>query len=207
VADTLDVLTLAEARLAISVPDGHTAEIEQLVTAVSRAIDDACGPVVNRTVTEYHDGGGAAIWPRQSPVSSVTTLKEWDGTTETTLTADSWGTVGNADGYLIEQSGSYAHDVRIYRRSGGMNYTFTAGRRSIELVYVAGRAADTASVDPKFKSAAAAILRDLWSRAAGAWARAEDPFVEGGLSVSLSNAVQKVVSGQIPSEKRPPGIA
>lgn len=206
-ADTLDILTLAEARLAIDVSAGHDAELAQAITAVSRAVDDLCGPVVNRTVTEYHDGGWDHIRPRQTPVSSVTTLKEWDGSTVTTLSADSFGAAGNGDGYLVVESDSYAHDARIFRRSGGSTYLFASGLRAVELVYVAGRAASTAAVDAKFKNAAGTILRDLWSRAAAAWARGEDPFQAGGLSVSLSNAVLKVIDGQIPAEKRPPGIA
>lgn len=203
--DTLDILTTAEARLAISVDTGHTSEIEQLVTAVSRAIDDKCGPVVRRSVTEEHKGGCTTIRPRKTPVASVTTLKEYDGSTVTTLTEDAtFGAAGNTDGFKVIRSGDYAHDHKIERRSSGTPTNFA---REVELVYSAGRSADTASVDAKFKNVAATIARDLWSRAAGAWARGENPFVEGGLSVSLSNAVDKVISGQIPNEMYPPGIA
>lgn len=210
--DPLDIISTAEARIAINMDADnteHTAEIEQFVTAISRRFDEVIGPVVNRTVTEYHDGGVAAIWPRQTPVASVTTVKEWDGTTTTTLTADSWGTAGNTDGYLLEESGSYAHDARIFRRSGGSNALYGTGQRSIELVYEAGRAADTTSVDKRIKAAVGMVLRRMWKREAGMWAVAPS-FLDNTdpeLGTVFFKAVDPMIAEMLPDETKPPAVA
>lgn len=165
-ADTLDVLAIGEAEKAINVPSGsHTTELEQAITAVSRRIDEVCGPVVIRAVTEYHDGGESVIVPRETPVSDVTTLKEWDGSTLTTLTEDAFGSAGNTNGYWIRRDGADSHGVEILRRSSGNAARFVTGE--VELVYDAGRYANTASVDRRFKQAVASILRRLWDREAG----------------------------------------
>lgn len=175
-ADTLDILTLEEAYRAINNASatGHDLELAQWITGVSRRIDDVCGPVVVRTITaELHDGGDMWIRPRHTPVSSVTSITEYDRTDATALTAEDNSTKPD-DGYLLDDRGG--HDQRIIRRSDNADVRFAAGRRNITVTYVAGRAADTSSVDPKFKAAAGAILRRIWSRDGGAWSRGGDPF-------------------------------
>lgn len=215
-ADTLDVLTLPEAYTAINDPTSASAAtgpndemLERFITTISNRLDELVGPIVNRTVTEYHNGGCAVIWPRQTPVSSVTTVTEFDGTTQTALTEDTWGSAGNADGFIVQQSDSYSHDAKILRRSGGSTYHFTYGVEAVRLVYVAGRAADTTAVPARFKMAAGAILRRLWDREAGAWARADNPFDPNALAGSsrFFDAVTHVVNEQLGDEMKPPGLA
>jgi len=207
---TLDILTPAEGiKAALGVDTGHEDDIARMVTAVSARIDELVGPVVTRTVTEYHDGG-AEIWPRQTPVASVTTLKHANGATLTTYTEDTWGTAGNADGFLVEQSGSYPHDVRIFRRSAGSNVGWTAGHRGIELVYESGRAATTATVAERYKEVAIECMRRLWDREASAWARAPDPFVVEGAGSSSSRffkVFDYVIGEHLGDELKPPGVA
>ena len=72
---TLDILTETEASQTASGIDTAlpSDELARMVTAVSARIDELVGPVVNRAVTEYHNGGGV-IRPRQTAVASVTTL-------------------------------------------------------------------------------------------------------------------------------------
>lgn len=206
---TLDILTAAEAQTAaINAATGHEDRVAQMNTAVSKRVDELVGPVVQRPVTEYHDGGCPAIRPRLSPVASVTTLKEWSGSTLTTLTEDTWGTAGNADGFLVEQSGSYPHDARIYRRSSGSNVLWPSGHRSLQIVYVAGRAADTASVAARYKEVAAECLRRLWDREASAWARGGDPFADGaGPSMRFHNVFDHVIREHLGDEMKPPAVA
>ena len=205
---TLDILTVAEGiRAALGVDTGHEDDVARMVTAVSGRIDELVGPVVNRTVTEYHHGGSYDIWPRQTPLSAVTTLKHADGATITTYTEDTWGSAGNADGFLVEQSGSYPHDARIHARSGGTNVAWLAGHSSLELVYVAGRAADTAAVAERYKEVAIECMRRLWDREASAWARGSDPFVEGGgQSSRFFKVFDYVVAEHLGDEMKPPGI-
>jgi hypothetical protein len=204
-ADTLDIITLqAGVTAALGVDGGnHDEAIAQAITAISRRIDDLCGPVVARAVTEYHDGGGCSIVPRRTPVDSVTTLKEYDGSSTTTLTADSFGTV-NADGYRLQQR-DYAHECEILRTDLGEVAYFPTGFDCVELVYSAGRYATTAAVDERFQVACQSILRRMWDREAGAWGRAADPFEEGlAPSSRFFNAVDHIVNEQLGKDKRPP---
>ena len=208
---TLDILTVAEGiRAALGVDTGHEDDVARMVTAVSGRIDKLVGPVVNRTVTEYHHGGAYDIVPRQTPLSAVTTLKHADGATVTTYTEDTWGEAGNADGFLVEQSGSYPHDVRVFRRSSGAVVSWPTGQGSLELVYVAGRAATTAVVAERYKEVAIEIMRRLWDREASAWARAPDPFVVEGAGSGSSRffkVFDYVVAEHLGDELKPPGVA
>lgn len=209
-----DVLTLADAYTAINDTTSAAAGtgpnddmLERFITTISARLDELVGPAVNRTVTEYHDGGSSVLWPRQTPVYSVTSLTEYNGSTETILTAETFGTQPS-DAYTLVQSGSYSHDHQIVRRNGGANSYFTAGLRNVELVYVAGRAADIDSVPARFKMAAGAILRRLWDREAGAWARPDNPFDPTVVTGSrFFDAVTHVVNEQLGDEMKPPGLA
>ncbi len=206
----LDILSATEASRAALGTDAtaHEEQIQRMISAISARIDEICGPVVEREVTEYHAGGREVIRPRQTPVSSVTTLRHWNGSSITVYTQDEWGEPPSADGFLLEQSGSYAHDARIVRQSSGTHVCWLDGHRSIELVYVAGRAADTDSVSPKFKLCAETILRRAWDREAGAWARGADPFQEtAGGSSRFFKAIDPMVREFLADEMKPAAIA
>ncbi len=158
---TLDVLTEAESLAAVNA-SATTATLTNLVTAVSQQLDELCGPVVVRTITsELHDGGRPTILLRNLPVSSITTVTEYDGTTGTTLTAETNATKTTANYLHLGTAGEVASG-RIVRRSNNADYVFPAGRRNIDVTYVAGRAATTSAVAPKFKQAAAMMLRNVW---------------------------------------------
>lgn len=205
-ADPLAILDRFEAYEAIN--DATSAQagssdrdaevIDIWVAALSRRIDELCGPVVVRTVTdERHDGGRSRIWLDNAPVSSITTLVEYDVGTVQTLTAEQDDNLPE-DGYLLDDDGS------VIRRNGGGDALFPPGRRNVKATYEAGRAADTASVDAKFKMAAGAILRRLWQREAGAWARATDPFTEVGGGPAFFKAVDPMVHEFLSDEMRVP---
>ena len=158
---TLDVLSEAESLAAVNA-SAATATLTNLVTAVSQQLDELCGPVVVRTITsELHDGGRPTILLRNLPVSSITTVTEYDGTTGTTLTAETNATKTTANYLHLGTAGEVASG-RIVRRSNNADYVFPAGRRNIDVTYVAGRAATTSAVAPKFKQAAAMMLRNVW---------------------------------------------
>lgn len=150
-ADTLDILTLAEAQSCLrqGSSTANDTTIALLVTAVSRRIDRAIGPVVTRTLTaETYDGVGTFIQLLSWPVSSVTTVVE-DGTT---LTTDDW--------YIDKEKGL------LYRQNNGLDWswahTVSNHRDTVAVTYVAGRYADTASVDAYYKEGARLMLRHLW---------------------------------------------
>lgn len=158
---TLDVLSEAESLAAVNAA-ATSATLTNLVTAVSQQLDKLCGPVVVRTITsELHDGGRPTILLRNLPVSSITTVTEYDGTTATTLTAETNATKTTSN-YLYLGTVGALSSGRIVRRSNNADYVFPAGRRNVEVTYVAGRAATTSAVDAKFKQAAAMMLRNVW---------------------------------------------
>jgi hypothetical protein len=191
--DTLAILSEAEARLAINLTTGHQDEIVRMVTAVSRRIDDLCGPVVVRTVTdELLDANGPDLRPRYQPVYSVTAVTEYLSGTGTVVTAES---ISASGGYLLR-------DGILTRRSG---FTSRNWNGRVKVTYVAGRYATTADVDAKFKVAAGAILRRLWTREAGAWARGGDPF--DSASVGFFKAVEPMIDEFLGDERRMPSIA
>lgn len=206
-ADPLDILSLGDAYEAINNPasTGHDYQLARWITGVSRRVDDLCGPVVVRTITkELHDGGRGDVWPRRRPVSSVTSVVEYDNTTATTLTAET-NTSKPDDGYMLDDRGG-RYQI-IVRRSGNADVTFQPGRRNVEVTYKAGRYADTASVDEKFKMAVGAILRRLWSRESSMWASGGDPFTELGAGTSrFYRTVDPMVAEFLADEKRVPAV-
>lgn len=159
-ADTLDVVTLAEAEADLG--DQDDTLLAAYITSVSRLLDKVCGPIVQRTVTsEVHDGGMGTIRLDEWPVASVTTLTEYQGTTAVTLTAEAV-TTSPGNGYIAELGTG-----TIYRRSGKLDWTFYPGRANVVCTYVAGRYASTAAVDSRFKRAALITLRNLWQKEQG----------------------------------------
>ena len=206
-ADTLDILTLPEAKTAVNIDAlnvDHDDEIAQHVTAISRIIDDECGPVVQRTITaELHDAGGARIYLRYAPVASVTTLREAAGSTITTLSSVAFG--GTGDGYSLK-------DGVLSRRVGGRVASWSYGD-TVEVTYVAGRYASTAAVDAKFKSAASAILRRLWKREAGAWAQSPEWFEQLGggdaspIGSGFFRVAKPIIDEMLWREQSMPGVA
>lgn len=163
---TLDVLSFAEAKAAlnISATTAHDTELPGWITAVSMRLDKLIGPVVRRTVTaEKHDGGSHRIFLRHHPSTSITSVTEYAGTVATSLSAET-NTSKPADAYLVDD---YEPDASLLssivrRRSGDVDATFAVGRKNIEVTYVPGRAADTASCDERAKKAAALMLINLW---------------------------------------------
>jgi hypothetical protein len=167
VADTLDVLTLAEGRTAIGLSTTDTNQDVRLpsyITAVSRRLDKLVGPIVQRLVTaERHDGGDWWIDLQMFPVVSTSTVTEYIGTSATTLTLETIGTTPS-NAYLLPQWRDGLYKGRIYRRSGGIDARFAAGRQNVAVTYTPGRFADTTTVDAKFKEAASFILSNIFRK-------------------------------------------
>lgn len=166
-ADTLDVLSLLEAKHELGI--GPTDPIKdstlaRKITAVSRRLDQAVGPIVRRTITgEVHEGGCDWIQLRHRPVFSITTVTEYDATTATVLTAEDYDTQPT-DSYLAQRwpTSTATYNGVIIRRSSGATARFPVGPEAVRVTYVAGRYATTATVDPVFKEAAAVMLKNAW---------------------------------------------
>lgn len=167
-ADTLDVITLAEAKTFVGIGSTATSNdtaLAQKITSVSRRLDRLCGPIVQRTVTdEVHAGGCPWVRVRRWPVASFSTVTEYSSTVPTVLTLEDFDTQP-ADGYLPERWESTPTAVfngKIWRRSSGSGSWFPSGPEAVKVTYVAGRAADTDAVDPAFKEAAGIALKNVW---------------------------------------------
>lgn len=161
-----DVLTLDATKRAIraalntSVQDDR---YEGLITGASQWLDRMCGPVVRRTVTEYHDGGQPWIWMRACPLSSITSVAEYVAGTSTTVTAES---VSAAGGYLAEADSTLEPagllTGRLWRRYSFAEYRWASGRGNIAVTAVAGRYATTAAVaGSRFEQAALILVKWL----------------------------------------------
>jgi hypothetical protein len=161
--DDIDVLTLVEAKQAVGLAQTNTDADEYLrtlVTAISAQLDMLCGPVRTRTATENVDGGLPWI-ELKGPIYSVTSVTEYATTTGTVLTAET-NTTKATGNYLVQGTLGNKNCIRILRRSDNSDYPFATGRSNVVVVYVRGRYPNTVTVGPKFKQAAAMMLRNVW---------------------------------------------
>ena len=163
---TLDVLSLAEAKAAIGQDTtSDDATLPPVITAVSLALDEGAGPIVVRTLTdEVYDGGQTDIQLAQWPVTSITSVTEYDGTTAQVLTAET-----NASkpvyGYRTEPYRGQPTGLlgpTVIRRGSGADARFPADRSNVVVTYVAGRFATTSAVSELFKEAARITLMHWW---------------------------------------------
>ena len=208
-ADTLDIVSLSEGKAALNIASSDTSQDSELaayITGVSRRIDTLCGAVVNRTITnETHwCGAGAFIDLKYRPVSSVTTVTEYDASgASTSLTAE---TVSSkpADGFLLDTTPLVPY--RVYRRSGGGPYLFPAGG-SVVVTYVAGRYANTTAVDEVFKRAAAIMLAQLWRREQGIGSETFGSVTDFPGQIVPTFAVPRAVLDLLAAHLRPVGVA
>ena len=167
-ADTLNIISLLEAKAMLGIDGADTTKDTALalkITAVSRRIDRLCGPVVQRTITdEVHPGGCPWVRVRRWPVASFTTVTEYDDGSAQVLSLEDFDT-RPAAGYAPERWESTPTAVfngKIWRRSSGEGWWFPDGPEAVKVTYVAGRAANTAAVDPVFKEAAGVALKNVW---------------------------------------------
>jgi len=208
VADTRDIISLTEAKAAVNIDVGNTSydtELAAFITGVSRRIDTLCGYVVRRTITDetHYCGAASFIDVRHTPISSVTTVTEYDQDgTSLVLTAESVSSKPT-DAYLVDIT--LERPFRIYRRSEGGMYTFPAGG-SVVLTYVVGRYANTAGVDELFKRAAAIMFSHLWRREQGVGSQTFGPIDDVGLGIPAF-AVPRAVIELLAEELKPAGIA
>lgn len=157
---TDDLLTAAEARRFVSLGTVDATRgtlLAQYVTAASRALVSRVGTIIHGTVTgELYDGGRSSFYLRNAPVKQVVQVVEYDGTTAATLTAES---------NTSKPSAGYRADLvsgRIVRRDTNSTSLFPVGQENVYVTYVAGRFADTASVDDRFKTACGLIVKNVW---------------------------------------------
>lgn len=163
-ADTLDVLTLNEGKAAVRIATTDTrydTDLAGVITAVSRILDRRYGPVVQRTITdEVHEGYGDGLTLRYGPITSITSITEYSGTTGSVLTVSTPG-VQPAAGYQLARwhTATAPYSGRIIRTAGGYRRLFNG---PVVVTYVAGRFANTAAVDALWKDAAKVMVKNRW---------------------------------------------
>lgn len=160
-ADT-DLLTLVEAASAAGRrADDADPDLALVNTAVGLTLDEWCGPVVIRTVTdERHEGRWGHVWLDRWPISSFDSVVDYHGTTSYTLTEETPGSIPD-DGYLLDPyTGDGNYSGRVRRRYGGADGRFGDW---VVATYDAGRFADTDAVSERWKRAAGHLLQYLWA--------------------------------------------
>jgi hypothetical protein len=165
-AASSSLLSLAEAKAAIGkTTTASDEELRDYLEATTSLIEQRCGAVVQRTVTERVGGYGSLVL-RTTPVVSVTSLTGiYDNTPAVAASAV---TVDPVSGIVTKLDGS-----------GFSGWTYT-------IEYVAGR---TGAVDESIQQAARVILQHLWRTQRGAAPKfgGDDGIDTFGIGYALPN--------------------
>lgn len=160
---TQDVLTLAAATQAVAAGPHDSDVLGSWITAISARLDQLCGPIVQRTITdELHDGGFPDI-RLNGPVTSISSIVEDQPGGLVTVTHRTFGTAP-ADGYVLErwQTDTAPYSGYVTRWSYRTPALWQPGDSTVKATYVAGRFATTAAVTPLFTRAAVLMLKHVW---------------------------------------------
>ena len=189
---TLDVLTEAQAFEALKgLRDADRPRLLGLVTAVSLRLDEACGPIVARSVTETFRGESGPLFLQgrpyvdaaaSPPIPAPVITEAWSNETPVPLLAAE---------FLIEDDGVAG---RVTRWSGYW------GNR-VSVTYTAGRFASTATVTEPFISAAGTLLQHWWRPGYGGGSETFGPppgvLGTGIASFGFPNAVADMLAGEL----------
>lgn len=159
----IDIVTFDEAQRILGTDAGQwdavdTAEATDIVTAVSARLDQIIGATMARTVVAELDGGVRHLRLPMWPILTVTSVIEWDGTTQRTLTAENRAAPA-ADNYLLR---SAKWGVLTRRRTGSSGY-WACGDANVIVTYQAGRTSADRDLQ-RIKRAAAICVRHVWEQ-------------------------------------------
>lgn len=152
--------TLDDAKNQLNIPSSDTSndiELQGFIDAATATVEGIVGPVVQRTITEVHNGGGPFIVLNNPPIISVTSVTEMAGQTAYSLTDAEINTTTGAYSFSVD---SYDRGVIARRWSGGIVGPFIGGVRNIQVVYVAGRP----TVPPAIRLGALLLIEHLWEQ-------------------------------------------
>lgn len=185
-ADTLDVLTLAEGRAAIGQDTATTdtaidTELALYITATSRWLDSVAGAMVSRQIV-------------QCAANTATNTLELTSATEKLLedltvgdyvdigtAADPWSIAANRQVTAVDRD-----NLTVTIDGAAVTTTTSEGIRR-------GRWINTAAVDPAVKLAATAHLRWAWAVERGAASRNFDEFGNVGETIAVPRRVLDLV--------------
>lgn len=196
----IDVVTLAEAKTALVgvTSSSRDALLSRYITAVSARLDELCGPILTRAVTELHDGGGWRLQLNQPPLYDVTSVTEYASTSAQVLTVET-----NASKPSYGYIATTGMSAEIRRRAGGGDAVFTSGRRNVVVEYRAGRFESVSAVTDVFKLPALVFLEHVWRRQEGGGSETYGPPIGLTDTGIPSFGVPNVVADLLAGERRP----
>lgn len=157
-----DIVTIAEATQYLQAAgNANSPLLDEWITAASIAVDELCGPVVQRTVTgeEIRTFGETRIRLNKSRVVSCSSVVEYDSTgAATTLSAETYSSKPAAGFRLWPVQAPQWME----RRTAGASGTFPV-EGTVLVTYSAGRFASTSTVSQRFKKAAMMLVAHLWA--------------------------------------------
>lgn len=152
-----DLITLAEARSALRLPDSDTSHDADLSTiyipAVTSPVEDIVGPVVSRSYTRTFDGGVNAIVLLGHDNVTVTSVVE----NGITLTDGSGSPDTNAGDFIVDNVAGI-----VIRGSQLAPRPYFYGRQNVTITWTAGMVDSTTDVPAPIKLAARIIMENLW---------------------------------------------
>lgn len=136
----------------------YATEIAPFISATTKVVERIVGAVVNRDIDEWLSGGSTMLKLSNAPVSSVTSVTEFNGATAVALTEEPLdGDTIDVYGFTVDND----HGVLV-RRITSIEAPWASGLYNVHVVYTAGRCADTASVPAEIERAALEIIRVNW---------------------------------------------
>jgi hypothetical protein len=139
------LVSLAEAKdyLNIAAVDkSEDSKLLRLIRGIGPVIEFICGPILLKTVDEWHDGGHYSIVLRQRPVAQILAVSEYVGPIEWPLvliTDPAHATIWSAQ--------FEPYKGRLVRRGpGGSVMNFSQGPQSVHVTYQAGLASVPANI-------------------------------------------------------------
>lgn len=131
------IVSLGEIKEALNIPAddrSHDVRLIQMASSITPVIEMICGPILERSVTEYYKGGHSEIILRSRPAVSITSVSEWRGPVEWVLDQVTNPTDGSQWSFLFEAPN------KITRRGpGGSTFPFPASPQGVKVTYIAGR--------------------------------------------------------------------
>lgn len=142
-ADPRFAISLAEAREALNLPATDTsqdAELRLFIAAATWVIEDITGPIIGTaSYTEQHHPSGSRIVLYQARPVTFTSVKEYDGSTVTTLSKVATPDVATDDTFTVDEATS----ILTRRTNGGAEVDFAP---EVWVTYTAGTTATPTNV-------------------------------------------------------------
>lgn len=130
-------------------------ELRNFIDMTTVVLEGIKGPIIPRTITEYHNGGCRGIFLRYRPVISITSVQEVvsQGDVRTLTAEPDLGIGATENQYTIDLPRG-----RILRRDTGFNSYFASGSRNVKIIYKVGLQPLEANV----RMAALELLTHFW---------------------------------------------